>query len=156
MQTLKIENGAARAIEAPTRTEISLDAWRQGARPEAGAFALALPNDADVDEVAGELTAFDAVALNFPAFTDGRAYSQARRLRDVHGYRGAIIARGAVLRDQAVFLMRTGFSEFEIGDADADGFAEALSIYAQHYQAGSDGSPPLWRLRADARAAKAA
>ena len=54
------------------------------------------------------------VALEFPKFTDGRAYSQARLLRERYGYRGEIRAVGDVLRDQLRFMARSGFDAFEL------------------------------------------
>ena len=56
----------------------------------------------------------------FPKFQDGRAYSQARILRERLGFRGELRATGQVLRDQFVFMLRAGFDSFEVKkDADA-------------------------------------
>lgn len=57
------------------------------------------------------------VVLVFPKFTDGRAYSTARRLRGHWGYRGEIRARGDVLLDQLPLMLDCGFDSFEIRDA---------------------------------------
>lgn len=67
-----------------------------------------------------ELAALARVALivlRLPKFTDGRAYSVARRLRDVHGFSGELRASGDVLLDQLPLLARCGFDAFEIIDA---------------------------------------
>lgn len=56
------------------------------------------------------------IALQFPAFTDGRAYSQARELRQ-RGYVGEIRATGDVLADQLLAMRRCGFSTFELADS---------------------------------------
>ena len=50
----------------------------------------------------------------FRRFRDGRAYSQARLLRERFGYRGELRATGQVLRDQFVFMLRAGFDAFEV------------------------------------------
>ena len=50
----------------------------------------------------------------FRRFRDGRAYSQARLLRERHGYDGELRATGQVLRDQFVFMLRAGFDAFEV------------------------------------------
>ena len=50
----------------------------------------------------------------FPNFRDGRAYTQARLLRERFGFRGELRATGQVLRDQFVFLARAGFDAFEV------------------------------------------
>ena len=59
------------------------------------------------------------VALEFPKFTDGRAYSYARLLRERYGYKGELCAVGQVLRDQLLFMHRCGFDAYEIARADA-------------------------------------
>ena len=56
------------------------------------------------------------VALEFPKFNDGRAFSQARILRERYGYRGEIRATGKVVRDLLLFMHRCGFDAFETGD----------------------------------------
>lgn len=155
MPTLKLKDGALTVSADRPETEITLDAWRAGARPEGGRFALVLPNDADVAEAAEALDRVDAVILHFPVFKDGRAYSQARLLRARYGYRGEIRARGEVLRDQVLFMARAGFDAFEAAETDAPGFAEALSEFSVVYQSAADGAPPAWRRRAAARAAAA-
>jgi uncharacterized protein (DUF934 family) len=57
--------------------------------------------------------------LNFPAFTDGRNYSNARLLRDRYGFKGELRAIGDVLRDQLFFMHRCGFDAFAMR-ADKD------------------------------------
>jgi uncharacterized protein (DUF934 family) len=80
------------------------------------------------------------VALLFPSFRDGRAYSQARLLRERHGYDGELRATGQVLRDQFVFMSRAGFDAFEVKkDADADAFAATMKRYSVFYQPTGDG-----------------
>ena len=64
----------------------------------------------------------------FPTFKDGRAYSQARLLRERYGFRGELRATGQVLRDQFLFLLRAGFDSFEVTkEADAAAFAESVA-----------------------------
>uniref|UniRef100_E6PVZ1 Uncharacterized protein n=1 Tax=mine drainage metagenome TaxID=410659 RepID=E6PVZ1_9ZZZZ len=70
---------------------------------------LVLPNDLDVRTLAIDLSRFASVDLQFPKWTDGRAYTQARLLRVRLGYRGELRATGDVLVDMALPLARTGF-----------------------------------------------
>ena len=56
-----------------------------------------------------DLTSVTRIDLNFPKFTDGRAYSQAFLLRRRLGFQGEIRATGDVLIDQLVQMERTGF-----------------------------------------------
>ena len=73
----------------------------------AGQNALELPNDAD--PMAADLTGITRLDLHFPKFTDGRAYSQARLLRQRRQFSGEIRATGDVLIDQLVHMARCGF-----------------------------------------------
>ncbi|MFZ1773585.1 MAG: DUF934 domain-containing protein [Rhizobiaceae bacterium] len=59
------------------------------------------------------LDALALIVLEFPAYTDGRAYSKAEVLRRL-GYAGRIRASGDVLIDQIAHMLRTGFDELEI------------------------------------------
>lgn len=133
--------------------EITLAAWREGARPEAGRFALVLPNTEDARALGPAVAAFDAVILEFPDFKDGRAYSQARLLRERLGFAGEIRARGAVLPDQALFMARAGFTALEIGERDPAPFEDALGAYSVFYQPAADAVLPAHALRARLREA---
>ncbi len=77
--------------------------------PTPGPAALVLPNDLDVRTLGFDLSHFASIDLQFPKWTDGRAYSQARLLRVRLGYRGELRATGEVLVDMALPLARTGF-----------------------------------------------
>jgi len=67
---------------------------------------LSPANDVDVRSL--ELQGITRIDLNFPKFTDGRAYSQAFMLRRL-GFKGEIRATGDVLVDQVLQMSRTGF-----------------------------------------------
>ncbi|MDZ7712182.1 MAG: DUF934 domain-containing protein [Rhodovibrio sp.] len=113
------------------------------------ALGVRLPNDQPVDEIAPDLHRLDAVVLEFPAFKDGRAYSQARLLRQRHGYTGEIRATGDVLQDQAIFLVRCGFDRFEVDAHTAERWQAALRRISVVYQPGRDDSTPApWRRHA--------
>jgi uncharacterized protein (DUF934 family) len=106
----------------------------------AGKVGVVWPNNRDLDHLVPYLDRLAAVALVFPSFRDGRAYSQARLLRERHGYDGEMRATGQVLRDQFVFMSRAGFDAFEVKkDADADAFAETMKRYSVFYQPTGDG-----------------
>jgi uncharacterized protein (DUF934 family) len=106
------------------------------------------PNDRRVAELAPHLDWLALVALSFPHFKDGRAYSQARLLRERYGYRRELRATGQVLRDQFLFMQRAGFDAFEVKkDADADAFAEAIRRFSVFYQPTGDGRSTILRAR---------
>jgi len=109
------------------------------------------PNDKRVAELEPWLDELSLIALVFPKFRDGRAYSQARLLRERYGYRCELRATGEVLRDQFQFLLRAGFDSFEVKkEADARVFAEAASRFSVFYQPSADGRVPALRRRLQA------
>jgi uncharacterized protein (DUF934 family) len=106
----------------------------------AGKIGVIWPNNRDLDDLVPYLDRLAVVALAFPSFRDGRAYSQARLLRERYGFKGELRATGQVLRDQFVFMLRAGFDAFEVKkDADADAFAETVKRYSVFYQPTGDG-----------------
>jgi len=106
------------------------------------------PNNRRISELVPHLDRVALVALAFPTFKDGRAYSQARQLREQYGFRGELRATGNVLRDQFLFLVRAGFDSFEVTkDADAAAFAEAVGRFSVFYQPAGDRRAPALRAR---------
>ena len=134
--------------EAPASGAVIVGAGRWIAERESlmrrnAPVGVLLRNDLDPAEVAADLHRFGVVALEFPAFRDGRAYTQARLLRERYGFRGELRATGEVLRDQAPFMRRCGVDAFEIGSgADAGAFGRAISEISVFYQPAADGSGP--------------
>jgi uncharacterized protein (DUF934 family) len=105
-----------------------------------GRTGVIWPNNRDVDDLVPYLDRLAVVALVFPTFRDGRAYSQARLLRERYGYRGELRATGQVLRDQFVFMLRAGFDAFDVKkESDAAAFASAAKRYSVFYQPTGDG-----------------
>lgn len=70
----------------------------------------------DVTGLAEHLDRVDIIAVHFPVFADGRAFSHASLLRDRLGYKGEIRAFGHVLLDQVPLMLRCGISSFEVSD----------------------------------------
>jgi uncharacterized protein (DUF934 family) len=106
----------------------------------AGKTGVIWPNNRDLDDLVPYLDRLAVVALVFPSFRDGRAYSQARLLRERHGYDGELRATGQVLRDQFVFMLRAGFDAFEVKkESDAEAFAATVKRYSVFYQPTGDG-----------------
>jgi uncharacterized protein (DUF934 family) len=98
------------------------------------------PNSRRVSELEPLVDRLALIALVFPVFKDGRAYSQARILREQYGFAGELRATGQVLRDQFLFMLRAGFDAFEVTkEADAAAFAETVRRYSVFYQPTGDG-----------------
>lgn len=94
---------------------------------------LELANDADPMEV--DLTGVTRIDLHFPKFTDGRAYSQARLLRQRRHFTGEIRATGDVLIDQLVHMARCGFGVAVLKDGvDAADAQRQFDRFAGFYQ----------------------
>lgn len=77
--------------------------------------AVDLANTDDPEALRALLPDLNLIRIAFPAFSDGRAFTIARRLR-MMGYTGILRAVGPVIVDQYAMLRRTGFDEVEIPD----------------------------------------
>ncbi|PJI39491.1 DUF934 domain-containing protein [Ferrovibrio sp.] len=111
-------------------------------------LGILLPNNLDVLDFGAEAERFDLIVLQFPKFSDGRAYSQARLLRERFGYRGELRATGHVLQDQLWHMQRSGFDAFEIPRADAvEAFAKASRTFSHVYQPTGDGRVSVLKQR---------
>jgi uncharacterized protein (DUF934 family) len=153
---------AVDGAELPDHGAILVPAARFLEDPEAvlkraGKVGVIWPNNRDLDDLVPYLDRLAAVALVFPSFRDGRAYSQARLLRERHGYDGELRATGQVLRDQFVFMSRAGFDAFEVKkDADADAFAATVQRYSVFYQPTGDGRVAAFNRRMQLRHSESA
>jgi len=103
------------------------------------ATGVLLPNTLDVDTMAEDLRGPGArlslVVLQFPKWTDGRAYSQARLLRARHRFDHEVRAVGEVLVDMLPLLQRTGFDAVQLRrDQSVEAAVRALGFFAGHYQ----------------------
>jgi uncharacterized protein (DUF934 family) len=140
-QFVHVADGA----ELPADGAILVSATRFLENPEAlfartGKIGVIWPNNRDIDDLVPYLDRLGSVALVFPTFRDGRAYSQARLLRERYLYRGELRATGQVLRDQFVFMLRAGFDAFEVKkESDAEAFALTAKRYSVFYQPTGDG-----------------
>ena len=127
MQLIRYDGGAARVVTDPW-IHLADDA----ALPEAGDVVLSIGrlatlcaprpgrlgvrvDGASAPEIlAPHLAALALIEIEIPKFTDGRAYSLARLLRERRGYTGELRAVGHVLRDQLSYLRRCGFDSFAL------------------------------------------
>lgn len=130
---------------------VSYARWRRdrdALSKHAGPLGIVLASDQSPALIADNLHLFGLVGLGFPKFTDGRAYSYARLLRDKLGFTGEIRAMGSVLRDQLFFMRRCGFDAFEIpDDADITEWTSAFNDFSVRYQRTVDRMPAVTQLR---------
>src|SRR5208282_6653783 len=131
---------------------VSLKRWEKEHNALKGGDArlgLRLSNTANPVALNGEVHRFALIALEFPRFNDGRAYSQARLLRSRLRYKGDLRATGNVLRDQLLFMRRAGFDSFEVDGvrALAENWAKAFGEFGVFYQPAEDNRPWVMRQR---------
>ena len=118
--------------------------------PEAETERLVLDNTADPR--AHDLSAVRVVELQFPKFTDGRAFSQARLLRQRLGFAGQIRATGDVLVDQLQMLQRCGFSQAVLrADQAVEAGQRQLARYGSFYQGDAIEAAPRFARVAEAQ-----
>ena len=104
---------------------------------------LTLGNDADPLQQA--LEGIQTIVLQFPKFTDGRAFSQALMLRRRCGFEGDIRAVGDVLIDQLSQMQRCGFSSAVLrSDQDLEKGRQLLTHFTAFYQADLTQPKPLF------------
>ncbi len=98
--------------------------------------------------VAGALGRARVVAVRFPKFGDGRAYSIARLLRERYGYKGELRAVGEVGRDHLYYLAQCGFDAFELraGEDPQEALA-SFDDFSTSYQSTTAQPLPLFRRR---------
>ncbi|HTR00709.1 MAG TPA: DUF934 domain-containing protein [Candidatus Acidoferrum sp.] len=112
-------------------------------------FGVWLDSNETAGEIAGDLSLLPLVALNFPTFMDGRAYSTAALLREHYDYEGEIRAIGDVLRDQLFFMKRCGFTSFNLKDSvKLEDAQKALKDFSTTYASTVEEPVPLFRRRA--------
>jgi uncharacterized protein (DUF934 family) len=113
-----------------------------------------LTNTDPVAALVPDLERLGLIVLEFPKFSDGRAYSQARLLRERYGYRNELRAAGHVLRDQLLFMQRCGIDAFELAnDQPTQAWVAAINEFTVFYQPTGDGrASAMQRRRAAAGA----
>jgi uncharacterized protein (DUF934 family) len=139
------------SISATGALIVSLAQWqeqRKALAARADKLGIILRSDEKPELIAADTKHFDVIALDFPAFGDGRAYSSARLLRDRYQYTGEIRAVGDVLLEQLHFMNRVGFDAYEIASEHAlKDWEVAAADISVWYQPTGDGRTPVVQLR---------
>jgi len=101
-----------------------------------------------MEDLAYDLPRIAVVALVFPKYRQGQAYSSATLLRERYGFKGEIRAVGEVLREQARFMVRCGFDAFEPADASTpEQWAHKVGEFRHVYQRAADEAAPAFEER---------
>lgn len=133
-------SGALRETAAPERDLplLGVDEWN--GRQDAG---LLLPGDA---EPTTEFASAPLIAIEFPAFHDGRGLSLGVLLRTRFGFKGELRAVGDVRPDLLHYLHRCGFDSFRLAEGvSLDLTDPRLAPHAAYYQASVADPRPVFR-----------
>jgi uncharacterized protein (DUF934 family) len=131
---------------------VSLARWNKErtslSKDRAGDVGVRIPNDVDVNEIVEQLQGLARIVVEFPKFGDGRAMSQARVLREQHGFKGEIRAMGDVLRDQLWHMYRCGINAFEVRpDRPIEDALKTFATTATPYQPAVDCDVSIFQRR---------
>lgn len=95
---------------------------------------LVAPGD-EVMDLEGHLDGLTLVAVDFPAFADGRGFSSGRLLRTRLGWTAEMRAVGDVLIDTVFYLSRCGFDSFVMKPGhDPELARQQLQAFSVNYQ----------------------
>jgi uncharacterized protein (DUF934 family) len=95
-----------------------------------------------------DLPRLAVVALTFPKYRDGRAYSAARILRERLAFSGELRAVGDVLLEMGHLLVRCGFDAVEpADDTTPEQWTRVARRYRHVYQRAADGREPAFAER---------
>ena len=149
------EAPAGSAAENPaenTAENASENAASASAAPAPAPGVLQIANDADVLALAAEgaLQGVTCIELNFPKFTDGRAYSQAVLLRRRLGFTGELRATGDVLIDQLLLMQRSGFTSAVLAaGVNAEAAPRQFVVFDEFYQGDAQQPRPHFAREAE-------
>ncbi|MEK8087802.1 DUF934 domain-containing protein [Aquabacterium sp. A3] len=123
------------------------DQWPAKDAADHKPVGVILANDTDIEVLEADAAKLSLVVLQFPKWTDGRAYTQARILRARYRFGGEIRATGDVLVDMMPLLARTGFNAVVLrADQDRAAAERALGFFGArgHYQGDVQQTRPVF------------
>jgi uncharacterized protein (DUF934 family) len=130
---------------------LSLEQWQavRATWPKDVPVGVRVPNTTDIETLAEDLPRLALVALEFPKWVDGRAYSQAHVLRGRLGFTGQIRATGDVVVDMMLLLARNGVDAVVLREGQLQSSAErALKFFSAFYQGDVHEPRPLFAREA--------
>ena len=111
-------------------------------------LGVRLASDEEPEALVVDLPRLSVLALTFPKFRDGRAYSAARVARERLAFRGELRAVGDVLLEMAVPLVRCGFDAAQPADLTTpEQWTHAARRFRHVYQRAADGREPAFAER---------
>lgn len=121
---------------------LPLTAWQQ-AVPDFTAFprypGLWIRGADPLEPLAEIVQLAPVIAVQFDTFTDGSGFSVASALIEEYGFSGELRACGAILPDQALYLLRCGFNSLVFNsDRDTDLALQLIRTGSDSYQGSVD------------------
>lgn len=146
-----LEDGRTEPPSAADKVIVTLARWqaeREALLAAHAAVGVLVPNTADIEAVYPQIEDRPLIALQFPAFADGRALSQAVVLRKRLRFQRELRAVGDIIRDLVFWLGRCGFDSIvPRKDQNLEGCRAALDELKVAYQAAADEHTPVWVRR---------
>jgi uncharacterized protein (DUF934 family) len=150
-----VDASALEAVPATGPVIVSLAQWQAGREAllaRATPVGVRLKSDQHPEVLAADLARLAVIALEFPKFRDGRAYTYARLLRERYGYAGELRAVGDVLQEQLNYMRRCGFDSFDLASPDPErAWSTVVGDHTVFYQGTGAGPVRAWDLRHPAR-----
>jgi uncharacterized protein (DUF934 family) len=136
-------------IVSLTRLQAEADSLLTGARP----IGVRLNPDEPVEGLEPYLPKLGLVALVFPKFRDGRAFSSSSLLRERYGFKGEVRAVGEVMRELGRYMARCGMDAYIPSDGSTpEDWARSVFRFRHVYQTAADGLAPAFVERTRAKA----
>ncbi len=148
----KPDTDAASAEVAAGNIIVPLSVWlaQKNQLQSRNDIGVWLDSDETAEQIGDDAKKLPLIAVNFPLFMDGRAFSTAKLLRERYGFTGELRAVGNLIRDQLCYLRRCGVNAFAFSNPDIklEEAVKSLNDFNEYYQASVDQPLPLFRRRA--------
>jgi len=118
----------------------------------AGAVGVEVAGDVNLDELEPFLPRLGVIVIRMTAMRDGRLFSVGRLLRERYGYGADLRAAGPFIPDQVLFMLRCGFTSFELDDKfSIDTLKRSVAAYSAWYQRATDRATTVAEMRQGAK-----
>jgi uncharacterized protein (DUF934 family) len=115
---------------------------------DAAAVGVEISGDVDLDQLKQFLPQLSIVVVRFDAMKDGRPFSIGRLLRERYGFEKDLRATGPFIPDQALFLLRCGYTSFDVDETfSLSALKRSIAAYSAWYQRASDRAATVLDLR---------
>jgi uncharacterized protein (DUF934 family) len=117
----------------------------------AGGVGVEVPSDVNLEELEPFLPRLGIIIVRLASMRDGRVFSVGRLLRERYGYAAEMRAVGDFIPDQVLFLLRCGFTSFEVAENfPVDSLKRSVAAYSVWYQRATDRAATVPELRQNA------